>query len=53
MTVLFNYVQKLADIAKDPFDKKISKNNQVIITFKDFTDTSDSALFLVFDEGTK
>lgn len=51
MTVLFNYVQKLADIAKDPFEKQISKNNQVIITFKNFTDKSDSALFLVFDEG--
>ena len=50
MVILFNYVQ--TDINLDPFKDQTSKNNQVIITPKQFTPgTDDSAYFLVFDKS--
>lgn len=44
--VLFNFVQ--ADVTVDPFDKNVSKNNQVIIVPKTVAANDDSAYFMVF-----
>jgi hypothetical protein len=49
-SILFNFVQRHEDIAKDPFDGNVSKNNQVILVPKT-AGTEDSAYFAVYLEA--
>jgi hypothetical protein len=44
--VLFNYVK--ADVTVDPFDKNVSKNNQVILVPKTVAANEDAMFFMVF-----